>query len=281
MNDRDQFSSNSPEGCGFLSPVELELAISGTLDDERRADFDRHLDQGCADCLLLDADLEIFAGAVRDGLREQEASEFAARAPMLLARLSREAARRTKPPSAGSVSRSWRWAAAAALILVAVSVGLLQFTDRRDAGLAIGLPGGGEIVASPMPFSPPPVLRGGTTAGELWEEAGRAYDSSSFAEAAEILDRIDDSDSTASDAALYRGISLLMAGDAAGARDALFLARSFAEQQELPTASIDWYGGLAALSAGDLPAARESLERANAAGGLYGERAAELLARAF
>ena len=63
------------------------------------------------------------------------------------------------------------------------------------------------------------------------------------------------------------------------AREALSRSRTVAEQQELPTAGIDWYRGLAALSAGDLPAARESLERASSAGGPYGERAAELLSR--
>jgi len=260
------------EGCGFLSVKDLERVLAGELEADRLAAFERHVEEGCGSCALLAADIDVFSAVLAGGVRDAEQAEFDARAGMLSRRLVREAA---KP---ATFTRRWGFgAAAAAMIVVAIGLGVLRLTE--PAGIAVPLPGGGELVESPMAFSPPPTLRGSAAAGEIWREAGQAYEARRFDEAAALLGRIDDADSSAADAALYRGVALLASGDPAAARESLALARERAGRDDLPTGSIDWHAALAALVAGDPEAARRDLQRARDAGGAYADRAAGLLER--
>jgi len=274
------------DGCGFLEPEELERALEGGLDAGRLAAFERHVEQGCGACALLAADLELFAEVLAGGASEAERAEFDSRSELLSRRLAREVARRggagadrAAEPAArrpASFVRRWGYAVAAVLVL-AIGFGVLRFSGPE--GIAVLLPDGGRLVEAPMAFSLPPTLRGEADAGAVWREAGRAYEAGRYDEAAGLLDEIGDADPGAADAALYRGVALLAAGDAAAARRSLALARERAERDDLPTGSIDWHAALAALVEGDVEAARRDLERVRDAGGAYAERAAALLER--
>ena len=262
------------DGCGFLDTAELEQALEGTLSRTRLAELERHIEGGCGPCALLLADIEVFSAALREGARDGERAEFESRAGMLVRRLEREAARHA--PRGRRFGARWGWAAAAAAVLVlAVGLGVLRLSGLD--GIAVPLPGGGTRIEQPMAFSLPPTLRGGADAGETWRAAARAYEAERFAEAARLLAGLDEDDPGAADAALYRGIALLAAGDAAAAGESLAEARELAQRDDLPTGSIDWHAALAALIEGDLDGARRDLERARDAGGAYADEATVLL----
>ena len=130
-----------------------------------------------------------------------------------------------------------------------------------------------------MAFSPPPTLRGSPTATDVWVDAGRAYRKGRFGIAAAQLEQIEPDDPSAADAALYRGVSLLMVGEDLAALETLAAARAIADDQGLPTGTINWFSALAALALGDPSAAKHALERTIDSGGAYSAEARELLDR--
>ena len=273
MTQDSHVRNGSPDGCGFLSPAEVEQALAGRLPDGRRGAFERHVEGGCGPCALLAADLDVFIDAVREGPSETERAEFDLKSPMLEARLRRGT------PSTPTASYHWRWAAAAAVLVIALGTLVIQLSRSPATTIAITLPGGGELVAEAMAFSPPPTLRGSPTAIDVWVEAGRAYREGRFDVAAAQLDQIEPDDPSASDAALYRGVSLLMVGEDLAALEALAAARAIADEQDLPTGTIDWFSALAALALGDASAAKHSLAGTIDSGGAYSAEARELLDR--
>jgi len=275
-------------GCGFLSPAEIDDALNGRLPESRFAEFDGHVEQGCAECVTLAADLELFRTVEADGPLAIERREDDAHAAAFRERLRREVRAvhpATARAAAGSGSRGWTfgwsWAlGAAATLLVAVGAWFaLRGSGGIPGSLSIPLPDGGSYVAQVKEFGAPPVLRGEPDVQSLWSEAEAAYVSGDFETAeralAAILERVPDS----LDALIYRGVSLLALGRSAEAREALAAARTAALREDASTTGIDWFAALAALSAGEQAEARSFLRQATEGDGAYAEPARDLLRR--
>jgi len=266
-------------GCGFLSVAEIEAAIESVLPPARREAFERHVADGCGACALLAADLDVFAGVAADGILETERDEFEAGREMLEARLRREV--RGGAPGrrrVGPAVPAWAMAAAAMLV-VALGVAIVLRSGPGAGHLRIALSDGSTASFEPVPFSVPPELRGEPSTPELWERAGRQYDARDWSAAASTFGEIRRIDPESVDAATYAGAAWLMAGKTGEAGDALDEAERLAGEQDLPASGILWLQALRALSLGDEAAARRRLEQTLATGGLYAERARELLAR--
>jgi tetratricopeptide (TPR) repeat protein len=266
-------------GCGFFKNEDLEAAIAGTLPAARRADLDRHVAGGCAECALLAADLAVFAGVVSGGALEGERQEADRQAEMLRVRLQREVERKRAAVPVRRTGRGLRWGLlAAALVVLALFVWQMR-GPAAPQGLRIALPSGEAFIASVKTFDLPPALRGERDLEQVWRQARDAYDRGRYAKAEPLLGRIASEDPAAFDARLYRGICLLALGRLPEARSAFAEARSLARAQDLSTTSLAWYEALAALQAGDVAAARVALEEAASGSGEEADQARELLTR--
>jgi tetratricopeptide (TPR) repeat protein len=264
-----------PVSCGFLEARELDAWIENRLSDMRMAAFKMHAGSGCASCALLAEDLGVFRDVVTRGPLHSERREFDATKAILKAEFRQKLAARAEKKQTARVfglGRNWAMgAAAAALLLALVTIPLL----REGAPGRITLPGGESYTAQPMAFSSPPVVRGETEAEDLWARAGAAYTAERYGRAAGLFAEIAELDPGSADAALYLGISQLMDGDHETAIDTLERARRIAPAG----AAASFYLGVAGLATGQVERATDDLRRAVAAGGAYGERAAELLTR--
>jgi hypothetical protein len=271
----------SPEasGCGFLSADEIEAAIGSPLPAARREAFERHVADGCGRCALLAADLDVFAGVVRDGVLAAERDEFEAGRELLEARL-RRAVREGAPARPRSRPLVPAWAlAAAALLVAAVGIAVVLRPGAGAEQLRVALSDGSTATFEPFPFSAPPELRGEPSVPELWERAGRQYVGREWSAAAATFAEIGRVDPESVDAATYEGAAWLMAGKTDEAAVALDDAARLAAELDLPQSGILWLQALQALAVGDEAAARRKLSAAAATGGLYAERARELAAR--
>jgi hypothetical protein len=101
MNDdkRAAPTASFAAGCGFLSTGELQSAIAGRLSQERQAEFDRHIESGCSECVTLAADLETFRRVVSGGVLDSERREEDQLSEPLRSLLRREIRRRNLTPS--------------------------------------------------------------------------------------------------------------------------------------------------------------------------------------
>lgn len=94
MTDRSDSDATFPSGCGFLSTADLQDFIDGRLAPARMEEFDRHVAGGCAACVTLAADLEVYHRLLRGGLHEGERREAEQQANTLRERLRKELRRR-------------------------------------------------------------------------------------------------------------------------------------------------------------------------------------------
>lgn len=269
-------------GCGYLSAEEVEAALDGRLSDERLAEFDRHIEDGCSDCVTLAADLRVFRRVVEEGVLETERREDDRQAELLRARLAREAnkTRYSEPRSATAGGLGWRWASVAAAALIVAALGWLALRDGGVPGaIPIALPGGETYLAQVKTFSAPPVLRGERNLEELWRSAETAYNGEDYGEAERALAEILEQRPESFDARVYRAVCLLAVERVGEARAELAEARELAEEQDFSTTSLAWFESLAALADGDTAASRVALEEAAAGAGTYAENARDLLAR--
>jgi len=77
-------------GCGFLSARDVEELLEGRLEASRVERFERHLAEGCVECLHLSAAIEEFRRVLTDGAVAAEVSAFV-RTERSLKRTLREA----------------------------------------------------------------------------------------------------------------------------------------------------------------------------------------------
>jgi len=96
---RNGTGSTFPVGCGFLSAADIQAAIEGRLAPDRRAEFEGHIEAGCADCVTLAVDLEVYTHVVSRGALPAERREADGEAEPLRQRLRREARKRDTIPS--------------------------------------------------------------------------------------------------------------------------------------------------------------------------------------
>jgi hypothetical protein len=238
-------------------------------------EFEKHEAGGCGPCSLLAADIQVHREVVEQGLLDGERREFMAARGRALESLRQAAgasgARRPRLP------HIWLLGAAAAAV-VCIFLLAWPFLRRPVEPVVVTLPTGGDIIMEAMPFSAPPVLRGEESPVDLWSKAEEAYVNGRFRKAARHLRAIEEQQPGHADTSLYLGISLLMTGRPAEARTELATARKRAAALELPQSAAAWFEALAALAEGDRAGARRALEAAAEEGGLYAERARELLA---
>ncbi|ANM29881.1 hypothetical protein ABI59_10295 [Acidobacteria bacterium Mor1] len=254
----------------FLNDDELNALIEGRLDGERLEAFKADAAES-DDSALLAADVDVMQDLFEHGPTRQEQEEFASlesRAGMPV--------ESTAPAPSAEMRRGggYRWMAVAALLVVAIGLGVLL--RQGGAGPVIELPGGGRVSVVAMPFDAPPTLRGQLDLQEQWQQARAAYDAEEYGDAAAALAEVEALDPEDSDAPLYRGIALLMAGRADEAREALTRSRSLKEELDDPLSAPLWFEALAVLQGDDPDGALELLDRAEASGGAYAEQAAEL-----
>lgn len=261
-----------PAGCGFLSQKEIGEALEGRLPEERRNELELHVEQGCAECVTLVVDLEVFRGVLADGVSEMEARESDLQAEILAGRLR-------EGTEARGADRTWSGGLVAAAVVVLAVLGWMVLRERKPAGLLIPLPDGSTYVAEPRPFNAPPVLRGAQDQAALWRAAGSAYQRENYASASASFDEILEREPSSFDAWLYRAVCLLALERVEDARAALAAARLIAEEQDLSLTSLVWFEGLAALAANDSDAARRALRQAADGKGPYAEDARKLLDR--
>ena len=266
-------------GCGFLSDTDLQAAIEGRLSAARRSEFERHVEQGCAPCTLLAADLEVFSAVLAGGVVEAERQESERQSEMMQARLRREVRGRARAPGSKAWGTVRHWGLAAAAILVGAVVWQTSREPHRPGSLSVALPGGGTYVAAVKPFDAPPVLRGERNLEVLWRGARHAYDRGRYKEAEALLGEIVAQQADAVDARVYRGICLLALGHAKEARTVLADARAQAQEQDVSTTSVAWFEALTAIEDDDVAAARAALDEAAGGTGPYAESAKELRAR--
>ncbi len=263
-------------GCSFLGLEETRLHAEGRLGPDRIADWTRHIDDGCAECRMLAADLESYADLLANGAVGREREEFGRREQMLRKRMVQEAgsgagaARRRIP--AGAMT------AVAAVILFGVALFSFLNRDIRHPGEALTLPDGSTIAVQAMPFRPPPTLRGTVSKEEIWQAAEKAYARENYRKVEQVLTEVVDGPDEI-DALLYRGIALYMLGDHEPGLELLDAAWVIAVQNDLPQGAILYYRGLTLLAAGQPDQARTALEASAAAGGRFAAEAQELAGR--
>jgi hypothetical protein len=273
-------------GCGFLSAEEIDDALNGQLSEARFAEFDVHVEDGCAECVTLAADLELFRAVATDEPLQIERREDDAHAAAFRERLRQEvravhggAAPSVRAREASGWSFGWTWAlGAAAMLLLAVGA---FFTLRGPGGVpgtfAIPLPGGASYVAQVKQFDTAPVLRGEPDLQSLWREAETAYTGGDFAAAERTLAAIAERAPRSFDALTYRGVSLLALGRVGEAAEVLAAARAAALLEDASTTSIAWFQALAAFAGKDVSAGTSFLEEAAGGTGEYAGFARELL----
>jgi tetratricopeptide (TPR) repeat protein len=280
MNDagsgRDPVAPFRP-GCGFLTQAEVEAWIDGRLPADRAAALAAHLEEGCDACAEIAADLAVFAEVVSREPSAVETRESDRQAEMLRARLRREVRARVARSEPTPLRIPWRWALAAAASVALAA--LLYVGLRAPAYPTVLLASGATVTIEPKPFQTPPALRGAADVVGLWAEASAAYRRDRFADAARTLATIEARAPDQVDAAIYRGVCLLMTGRTAEAEEALERARGIATRADFPTASIAWYQALAQLASGQESAARGLLEEAASQAGPYAAKARDLLER--
>jgi hypothetical protein len=257
-------------GCGFLDRREIEALLEDRLPDERRAEFVEHRATGCGPCVLLAADVETIRDVTVRGATNAEAAEFDA--------IKHRTLNRLHPRPASSSGTLWKagMAAAAATVLIALMVFVIA-RPRSPQEIVVRLPHGGEIVVEPMPFSPPPVLRGSTPPDALWQRALLDYDGGRYRRAARSLRALEKRDPGSADASLYLGIAELLAGDTQRAREALARAREKARALDLSSAAACWYLALVEFLEGNASEGERLLSAAAAEGGPFGDRARRAL----
>lgn len=179
-------------------------------------------------------------------------------------------------------SRSFPWKSLAGLIVVAavalVLVGTRLLDEQRPDGGTVSLPDGRVVTIRALEFARPD-LRNSEGMHKQWQEAGAAYQTGDYSRSARLFGEIESSsgaEPSRHDAALYRGISLVMNGRNQEADDALQRARESADQAGLGSTVDSYYLGVAALGRNDLPAARAALRLA--LGGPFDQQARDLLA---
>lgn len=91
--DRDPAATFRP-GCGFLSSRDLQEAIEGRLSAQRRQEFESHVEQGCAECVTLAADLATYRRLLSSGPLDSERREEELHSEPLRELLRREIRRR-------------------------------------------------------------------------------------------------------------------------------------------------------------------------------------------
>jgi len=166
--------------------------------------------------------------------------------------------------------------AAAALVVILLGPTLWDASDRTGGTLT--LPDGGSYAIPAMEFTRPD-LRNSEGLHKQWQEAGAAYQTGDYTRSERLFGEIEGgsgADPSRHDAALYRGISLVMSGRHQQADDVLQRARGFAEQSGLGSTVDSYYLGIAALGRNDLATARTSLQQA--LGGPFDQQARNLLA---
>jgi len=275
-------------GCGFLSRGELEASIEGRLSATRREAFESHQLSGCSPCALLAADVAVFRGVETGGVLETERREFEASKAIVKAHLRQalDAQTSKKRKLAPGFRFSWNSAlglAAAAMLAVVLIVPIVM-----DGGAGqLGLPNGGTYTVTPMDYTAPQV-RDGDSLTRQWQQAGAAYEKGAYKKAgglfgalyAEIEQRdIENKPARLHEAALYRGIALVMTGDYEQAVTVLQGARGLAEELGFRGGIDNWYLGLAAVGQQDLTLATEALQNVETIGGAYAQDARQLLDR--
>jgi hypothetical protein len=143
----------------------------------------------------------------------------------------------------------------------------------------IAMPDGGSYSVTAMPFERPHLRQAGGQE-KAWQEAGVAYQSGQYRTSERLFDLIENAtaDSTEQhEAALFRGVSLLMLGRHKEAETVLTRASKIAEETGLGGTADSFYLGLTALAKGDSTAAAKALLQATA--GPFSQEARALLGR--
>ncbi|HEU5181335.1 MAG TPA: hypothetical protein VFW45_11110 [Candidatus Polarisedimenticolia bacterium] len=94
MTDRSDTDTTFRSRCGFLSAADLQDFLDGRLAAARQEEFDRHVAGGCAECVTLAADLEVYRRLIKSGPSESERREAEQQAETLRERLRKELRRR-------------------------------------------------------------------------------------------------------------------------------------------------------------------------------------------
>ncbi len=264
--------------CTFLTDAELDALIEGKLAVERLEAFRAHA-MDCDACALLAADVDVMRDLAEHGPSERELSEYRSLEPEAhgAAGTAAAASAETASSDAAPVPRAggYRWLAVAAMLIVAVGLGVL-LRPVGPGGPSVELPGGERLRFEAMVFDAPPTLRGQPDLEQLWQQAREAYDSQNWSEAAGVLEQVEALDPEDSDAALYRGIALLMTDRYDEAVEALARSRRLKQELEDPLSAPLWFEALAHLGA-DRPAeALPLLDRAAETGGAYASDAREV-----
>jgi hypothetical protein len=149
------------------------------------------------------------------------------------------------------------------LIGAGVSSVFLAAAPEKKPG-AIDLPDGASFQIPALPFARP-VVRQAAGLDKQWQEAGAAYQTGDYARSARLFLAIEDAEGREPerhDAALFRGIALLMDGRHDEAAGVLGRASELAKKVGLPHAVDSFYIGVTAVARGELELARRALGEA-------------------
>jgi len=174
------------------------------------------------------------------------------------------------------------WKLTTGLIAATALAAIALVPALRDGGDGPGgvltLPDGGSYTIPAMEFTRPD-LRNSEGMHKQWQEAGAAYQTGNYSRSERLFGEIErgsGADPSRHDAALYRGVSLVMAGRHQEADGVLQRARGFAGQSGLGSSVDSYYIGVAALGRNDVAGARQALQLA--LGGPFDQQARNLLA---
>lgn len=162
------------------------------------------------------------------------------------------------------------------LVAIACALGaLLAVADQKAP--AITLPDGATFQIRALTFDRP-VVRQAAGLDKQWQEAGAAYQTGNYTRSAQLFLAIEKSETREPeqhDAALFRGIALLMEGRHDEAAQVLGHALELARKVGLPHAVDSFYVGATAIARGELALAKTAL--AEALDGPFGRDARSLL----
>lgn len=243
------------DSCEFLSREEQEQLLEDRLPAERRSDWERHAEQ-CAACALMQEDIRVFQAASGDDamLRsEQQAFE----------RFDEPTRRRLDlRPKGRRFRNSWLWLPGGAIAAL----------------LAIVLWNGGAppLVEdlSPLPFLPPPTVRGATDA-ERWAALEPLWLAGDWKGAQSLLESIAGQDDPDTGLLLYLGAAQLEAGVSESA--AVTLGRLNEMQQEQPSETTRFLLAVALDRSGDRGEACRIMEQVAGMGGARTEQASRIV----
>lgn len=159
----------------------------------------------------------------------------------------------------------------------ASSLWLLAQTEGRAN--VIQLPDGGTYAITAMRFERPQLRQAGGQE-KAWQEAGVAYQSGQYRTSERLFDSIESASPESAErheAALFRGVSLLMLGRHQEAENVLVRASKIAADAGLGGTADSFYLGLTALAKGDKTQAAKALLQATA--GPFSQEARALLGR--